>query len=258
MTDPSPPTSTQPADQHPAMVGHPEPLEESGGHPVTEATDPGPLALVGGAEWTDGCDFDAELWERAGRPEVVVLPTAAAYEHPQRAVDTAARWFEGFGATVAPCMVLARADAADAALVEQVRTARMIYLGGGSPLHLRSVLKDSPVWTALRTAWAGGATVAGSSAGAMVLCDPMIDPRGGALTLGLGLVEHLAVLPHAASWSAGRAQRTFDLATGHLRIAAVDERTAMIRDPDGSWRSSGAGTVTVYVDGRAGGLQALS
>ena len=38
--------------------------------------------------------------------------------------------------------------------------------------------------------------VAGAGAGAMVLTDPMVDPRGGALTLGLGLVDTLAVVPH--------------------------------------------------------------
>jgi cyanophycinase len=155
-------------------------------------------------------------------------------------------------------MVLGRADAHDERFVALLSSARMVYLAGGSPLHLRSVLKDSPAWSALRTAWADGATIAGSSAGAMVLCDPMIDPRGGALTLGLGLVEHLAVLPHAASWSTSRAQRTFDLATGHLRIAAIDERTALIREPDGSWRAEGAGSVTVYVDGRPSGMGALT
>ena len=57
---------------------------------------------------------------------------------------------------------------------------------GGSPMHLRSVLKGSAVLAALREAWRGGAVVAGSSAGAMVLTDPMVDPRGGALTVGLG------------------------------------------------------------------------
>ena len=107
---------------------------------------------------------------------------------------------------------------------------------------LRSVLKDSPVWAALLDAWRHGAVVAGSSAGAMVLGDPMVDPRGGALTLGLGLVGHLAVLPHYDTWSPEKAHRTVQLATGHLRIAAVDERTALIRDPDGRWRAAGAGT----------------
>jgi cyanophycinase len=219
---------------------------------------PGPLALVGGAEWTPGCTFDAELWAASGQGEVLVLPTAAAYEHPQRAVDVACQWFASLGATARGLMVVSRRDAEDAGMAREVRDARFVYLGGGSPLHLRSVLKDSPVWSALVDGWRDGAVVAGSSAGAMVLCDPMVDPRGGALTLGLGLVTQLAVLPHYDTWSEEKAHRTVQLATGHLRIAAVDERTALIRDPDGSWRSAGSGAVTVYVDGQPAGLEALA
>ena len=223
----------------------------------TDAGGEGPLALVGGGEWSKGCDFDRELWEASGRADVTVLPTAAAYEHPQRAVETAAAWFAQFGANVRPAMVLSRADALDDEHAKSVAGARFIYLSGGSPMHLRSVLKDTPVWTALVEAWRSGAVVAGSSAGAMVLGDPMVDPRGGALTLGLGLVAKLAVLPHYDTWSEEKAHRTVQLATGHLRIAAIDERTALIRDTDGSWRTVGAGGVTVYVDGKPAGLEAL-
>src|SRR5687768_624642 len=49
----------------------------------------GSLALVGGGEWQKGCDFDRDLLAEAGTDEVLVLPTAAAYEEPQAAVDTA-------------------------------------------------------------------------------------------------------------------------------------------------------------------------
>jgi cyanophycinase len=218
----------------------------------------GPLALVGGAEWTEGCTFDQQLWETAGRPEVLILPTAAAYEHPQRSVDAAASWFATFGAHVRGLMVLNRRDALQPEVASDVKSARFVYIGGGSPMHLRSVWKDTPLWGALVEAWHGGAVVAGSSAGAMVLCDPMVDPRGGALTLGLGLLKNLAVLPHYDTWSEEKAHRTVQLATGHLRIAAVDERTALIREPDGGWRQTGAGEVTVYVDGRPAGLQSLT
>jgi cyanophycinase len=218
----------------------------------------GPLAFVGGGEWSEGCTFDRGLWEASDRAEVVVLPTAAAYEHPQRAVDVASKWFASFGATASGLMVLSRRDAMEDAAVRTLRRARFIYLSGGSPMHLRSVLKDTPAWTALVDAWNDGAVVAGSSAGGMVLGDPMVDPRGGALTLGLGLINHLAVLPHYDTWSEEKAHRTVQLATGHLRIAAIDERTALIRRPDGTWRTEGVGEVTVYVDGKGAGVEALA
>ncbi|MBV9254167.1 MAG: Type 1 glutamine amidotransferase-like domain-containing protein, partial [Actinobacteria bacterium] len=101
---------------------------------------PGPLALVGGAEWTDGCAFDRELFDASGAAEVLVLPTAAAYERPERAVETATRWFESLGAKARGLMVLSRPDAEDEANAAAVRDAKFLYLGGGSPLHLRSVL----------------------------------------------------------------------------------------------------------------------
>ena len=47
---------------------------------------PGILALVGGGEWQEGCDFDADLLAASGSEHVLVLPTAGAYEHPERLV----------------------------------------------------------------------------------------------------------------------------------------------------------------------------
>jgi hypothetical protein len=68
----------------------------------------------------------------------------------------------------------------------------------------------------------------------------------------------LAVLPHSDTWSAEKSRRTVHLATGHLRIAAIDERTALLRDPDGTWRAAGAGDVVVYVDAAPAGVEALA
>ena len=138
-----------------------------------------------------------------------------------------------------------------------VREARLIYLSGGSPLHLLSVLKGSRVFDALAGAWREGAVVAGSSAGAMVLADPMVDPRGGAFTVGLGLVEQLAVVPHHDSGTSHHFWRTLELAPQGLAIVGIPERTALIRGLDGSWRSAGEGEVTVYLDGTQASLDAL-
>jgi cyanophycinase len=209
----------------------------------------GVVALVGGGEWREGCTFDRALLEASATDEVLILPTAAAYEHPARAVDTAVAYFEQLGAKARGLMVLTRPDAEDEANAAAVRDARFIYLGGGSPLHLRSVLKESKVWDALLAAWQDDAVVAASSAGAMVITDPMVDPRGGAFTLGLGLVEQLAVIPHFDSWSSDKAHRTVALAAADLPIVGIPEQTALIRDADGGWRSEGVGDVAVYCNG---------
>ena len=57
----------------------------------------GPLALVGGGEFREGCTFDAGLLEASGASEVLIVPTAAAYEHPQRLVTLGTSWFDQLG-----------------------------------------------------------------------------------------------------------------------------------------------------------------
>ena len=103
----------------------------------------GPLALIGGTEWTDGCDFDAALLEMSGGTEVTMLPGAAAYENPSKAIDRAEHWFAGLGATVRVVPVYRRAESSDTAAIDAVRSARFIYLADGSAAHLRSMLKDT-------------------------------------------------------------------------------------------------------------------
>jgi cyanophycinase len=217
----------------------------------------GTLALVGGRPFTEGCTFDADLLAASGGDEVVVLPTAAAYEHPQREVEAATAHFEGLGGRVVGLDVLNRPDALDGANAERVRTARFLYLVGGSPMHLRSVVKDSPVWDALVAAWQDGAVVAAASGAARVLCDPMVDPRGGAFTAGLGLLGNLAVVPHHNHWSEEKAHRTLLLAPADLLVVGIDDATALIRADDGTWSVAGAGSVAVFQARAEVGLEAL-
>ena len=225
----------------------------------------GTLALVGGDEWTEPCRaFDARLLDAAGGTDVVVLPTAAAFEHPGRAVERAAKYFDGLGATVRGLEVLNRRDAEAEANVAAVRGARFVYLADGSPLHLRSVLKGSALYDALVSAFDRGAVIAASGAGATVLCDPMVDPRGGAYTVGLGLVEGLAIFPYHGTAAEHLRERSVDLLAANAVLVGVDEQTALVRTgTDGPWEVLGAGRVTVYRKGvkpktvKAGGTLTL-
>ncbi len=223
---------------------------------MTDGTELGPLVLVGGGEFGEGLrGLDAGLLESLGTEEVAVLPTAAAFERPERAVAAAVAHFEALGARVLEVPVLGRPDALEADHVAAVRSARFVYLTGGSPLHLRSVLKETPLWEALLEAWRGGAAVVGSSAGAMVLGDPMVDPRGGAFTIGLGLVENLAVLPHLSS---GAQHRTLRLAPTGVHLLGIPEQTAVVSDASG-WRAAGAlpDQVRVHLNGELVPLTSL-
>jgi cyanophycinase len=214
------------------------------------------LALVGGGEWSEGCEFDGDLLKAAGADEVTILPTGFAFENPAKHLDRARAWFEKLGAGVRDVHVIQRADANDAANADAVRAARFIYLAGDSPMHVRSVLKESAVWDAVVAAWNDGATVAGSGGVACALLDPMFDPRGGAFTVGLGLLKNVAVLPEAEDDVAEHHRRTFELAEKGLVLATVQRCTALVRT-DAGWSSAGVGRVRVFAGGEEKGLDAL-
>ena len=218
---------------------------------------PGTLALVGGGEWGPECSFDRDLLDAAGTSDVVVLATAAAYELPAEHEQRAAEHFARLGAQVRALPVYGRSDALDDGHAEVVASARFLYLSSGASLHFVSVMKATPVWEALTAAWEAGAVVAASEGSARALADPMVDPRGGAFTLGLGLLPGLAFVPHRDRWSHDRATRTRELAPKGVPLVVVDTSTAIVRDPDASWSVCGAGGASVFVDNVEVGLETL-
>lgn len=218
----------------------------------------GPLALVGGGEFTEGCSFDAELLTAVGATEVTLLATGWAYENPQKSVAAAREWFATLGATVREVPIYTRADALDADNISAIAEAKLIYLTGVSPMHIRSVLKETPAYDALLTAWQGGAGLVGSGAGADVLCDPMVDIRGGAFTVGLGLLPGVAVIARSDEWSPDKVRRTIELASPGVVLLELPLCTALIDDVgSGGWRAAGAGSVIVHRDGKLADISVL-
>lgn len=211
----------------------------------------GTLALLGGGEWSDGCrSLDGELIAAAAAREVVVIPAAAAYEHPERVADRAAAYFESLGVKARTLPVLNRRDAEDPKHAEVVRRAKLVYLCDGSPLHLRSVLKGSALFDAVLASYHAGGSLAASGAGATLVGDPMVDPRGGAYTVGLAVVPNLAVFPYHGTAAEHLRERSIDLLPPTAKLVGIDAETALVRERDGSWRVAGVGAVTVY-EGRA-------
>ena len=197
----------------------------------------GTLALLGGGPFSANDELDRRLILLSGATEVVVLPTADAFEHPSRAIEQAQLWGERLGVGVDGRLVLRRADANESSHVHAVEHARMVYLVGDSPLHLRSVLKNTALFDALGAVIANGGVVAAVGASAACLCDPMTDPRGGAFTLGLGLVAGIALLTEAETWSPERLHRTLQLANG-FPVVVLPTGSALLRSGQ-TWEQVG-------------------
>lgn len=215
----------------------------------------GPLALVGGDEFRSGNEpQDRVLVEAAREGPAFVLATAAAEQRPDLAVRHAVEWFEALGLEVEELPATSRGLTEDPGIASRARAGRFFYLVGGNPGLIPRILGGTPVWDAMVEAWRGGAALAGSSAGAMALCDRTFLPGSGGwdLAAGLGLVPDAAVVPHfdtfGASWDTGDVD-------GQLTLLGLDERTAAVWH-GGVWLSMGEGTVQVVSSGDGSAFRA--
>lgn len=188
----------------------------------------GAVVFLGGSEFTDvHAELDRALLAETGVEQVVLLPTAAAYEEPDRVAKLAEAHFAELGAGLVVVPALDRTGTNDPANAELVRNARLIYMPDGSTMHAEATLKRSAVWDALVGAHRSGAIVVASGASARVLCDPMVDPRGGAFAVGLGLVTGLCVVPHAETWSEDRQHRTRALLPEGVTLHVLDSSQSL-------------------------------
>jgi cyanophycinase len=121
---------------------------------------------------------------------------------------------------------------------------------GGFPCHLAQSLSGSNSWQAMLAAHRSGAVIAGSSAGAMVLCDYYYDPHQKNIFNGLGLISDACILPHHDTFGKRWAPRLAQRLVGVILIG-IDEETGLLNDgPAGQWQVYGAGGVTLYKNDR--------
>jgi cyanophycinase len=211
----------------------------------------GYILLEGGAEFGGHMAVpDRRALMLAGGLDALVsiVPAAAAPDNNhQKAGQNGVRWFRSLGATqVTSLPLIDRAAAEDPVIVDILRRSALIYLLGGFPGHIGRTLADSAAWQAILAAHRTGAVIAGSSAGAMVLCEHYYDPHSQSIVRGLNLLPAMCVLPHhdtfGKSWAAGLRKLLRDSI-----LVGIDEETGLLNDaPHGRWRPYGKGCVTVY------------
>ncbi len=211
------------------------------------------LLLEGGAEFGGRMsEPDLRAIQLAGGLDapLAILPTAAAPDHNnERAGRNGLRWFGSLGASRLDLVpVIDRASADDPALARRIRSSRLIYMLGGFPGFLARTLAGSLAWKAALDAFAEGAVLGGSSAGAMVLCQHLYDPDRSKAVGGLGLIPEACVLPHHNSFGKNWAPRLAEALPG-VSLIGIDEQTGILSEPSGSWTVYGAGQVTLYRQG---------
>ncbi len=215
----------------------------------------GYLLLEGGAEFGGRmADPDRKAIELAGGPgqPIRILPTAAAPDHNHvRAGNNAIRWFKGLGAQDVEAVALTdKASASRAEVLAPLKGARLVYLLGGFTHYLAQTLQATPAWEAALEAHRTGAVLAGSSAGAMVLCQYYFNPESGRVENGLNLVANALVLPHHNNFGRHWAARLLEKLPG-VTLLGIDEGTGMLDDGSGAvWSVWGGGLVTVYRQGK--------
>jgi len=221
----------------------------------------GYILLEGGAEFGGRMrDPDLKAIELAGgfTAPIRIIPTAAAPDNNhQRAGNNGIRWFQSLGAKdVSAVSLLSKIRADDKNIAQSLRDAKLVYLLGGFTHYLGQTLIGSLAWDGAVDAYHNGAVIAGSSAGAMVMCQFYYDPSAGRVHEGLYLVPNSLVLPHHNTFGKSWAPKLLKKIP-NVTLIGIDERTGMLNDGENnSWNVYGAGEVMLYRNGQIETYQA--
>ena len=217
--------------------------------------------LLGSGEFEPwSADVDRRLLADAtGDGRVLILPTASAKEGDAIFDGWGSMGLEHFDSIGIPAEVVpikTREDAGRPGFVAKVTEASAVYFSGGNPAYLSSVLRDTPLWAAIREAMTRGMAYAGCSAGVACLGDIAPDSAREEFDEelwqpGLKLFPGYWFGPH---WDAldGFAPGLTDFIISEVpsgtTLVGIDENTALVGDGR-AWSVAGVGGVHIMSAG---------
>ena len=219
----------------------------------------GSLALVGSGEYLPAmATFEKSLIDdgikNGKRPIYVQIPTAAGQESDDRL-----EYWKQLGKTQADRLgvdsiflpIFTREDANNPDFVSLIHNSALIYMSGGDPHYLAETLMGTALWSAIQENWRTGTSLAGCSAGAMVLSSHIPNFRllKKAPTAGLNLLPEIRVIPHFNKffrWIPESAAKVLLHVPDDSILIGVDELTAIVkRSGDDHWVVVGEAKVHV-------------
>ena len=212
----------------------------------------GAIALVGSGEYLPQAQaLESELLRLAisrGKSNTFIqIPTAAGKEGSE-SLDfwraRGAKQGERIGCEVIYLPILTREDAHNLEFIAKIESAGLIYFSGGDPVHLAEVFRDTPLWSAIVSAWESGSSLAGCSAGAMAFGGKIIGIRRSHISEGLNLLPEIEVIPHYdkfLGWLPDRVAAAIVRKDANNTLLGIDEDTALVLTD--RWRKYGSGKV---------------
>ena len=206
----------------------------------------GPVGLLSSDEFLPVAQpFDRALLSVTGRR--VALVFAADPRGAARSARLAIGYYTSLGADPVVVDVLIRDDARADALPDY----DVLFLAGGSPAALVACLRGTPLWEEALRRWRAGASLAGSSAGAMALCANTLVPEPGdrrpsTWTAGCGPIEKVALAVHART--APPAWLDFVRTPAPVPVVALDEGVGVVLTAGASPVVAGDGRAWVLRD----------
>jgi cyanophycinase len=235
---------------------------------LTAAAAPkGRLFIIGGG------DRDTELTrrfialsEKAGGGRILVFPMASAT--PAESGPAMVKELRDLGAKNAEFRILSREQALRPDAARILDGIGGVYFTGGDQARVTQALAGTPVHKKLLEIYENGAVIGGTSAGAAIMSEVMITgdearkPEAGhefetieagnvITTPGLGFIRSAVIDQHFATRK--RHNRLISVLAEHPSLLGIgiDESTAIIVEPDGTFEVIGLKDVVVFDPGRA-------
>jgi cyanophycinase len=217
----------------------------------------GPLIIIGGHEDREGDKkILQEVAKMLGDGRLVIADLAS--QDPEGLFETYEHAFRKLGvAHISRLYVNTRQEAQEPATLRLLKDATGVFFTGGDQLRIASLIGDSATYRRIQEIYGEGGVIAGSSAGASVMCETMLvagssdtscclsDLRLGP---GLGFMKNTIIDQHFAE--RGRIGRLLGAVAQNPKILGIgiDEDTAIIVEKN-IFRVVGEGAVYV-ADGK--------
>jgi cyanophycinase len=230
-------------------------------HPVAHQGK-GTLLVIGGHEDKTGDKVILREFVRLAGSGTLVVATLASKNAGAELWENYRRVFTELGVKqIRHLDVESREETRDATRMDMIAQADAIFFTGGDQLQLTSQLGGTPLCDRIQAFYyERGGVIAGTSAGASVMCETMLVSGNGdeshkigdtlRMAPGLGFVKDMIIDQHFAE--RGRIGRLLAAVAQNPRILGVgiDEDTAILVEKGKCFQVLGSGAVYV-IDGRS-------